>query len=88
MSGLLVDVVDVVIAIVLIAGFFAWLYVAAGSGRAGEPTPPPRLTHSLPAQRISRPVHHWPHLERRRRLLRAGLSFDPQKSRSLGAKGE
>jgi hypothetical protein len=88
MSELLVDVVYVVIAIVLIAGFVAWLYVAAGSERAGVPTPPPRPTHSRRAQRISRPVHHWPHLERRRRLRRAGLTFDPQKSRSLGAKGE
>ena len=36
MSEFLVDVVYVVITIVLIAGFVAWLYVAAGSGRAAS----------------------------------------------------
>jgi hypothetical protein len=49
MSDLLVYVV---IAVVAIAGAAAWLYFPK---REGEPTPPPRLTRSLPAQRKSRP---------------------------------
>lgn len=66
--------VYVLIAVVAIAGAGAWLYFPKPKSRArdrqGSPTLPRGLTRSLPAQRKSRPVHHRPHIERRRRLRR------------------
>lgn len=73
--------VYVLIAVVAIAGAAAWLYfpkpepqVRAGRG---SPTLPPGFTRSLPAQRKSRPVHRWPHLEPRRRLRRRHSNGPP-----------
>jgi hypothetical protein len=69
MSDLLVYVI---VAVVAIAGAAAWLCFPKREPQArdgaGEPTPPPQPTRSLPAQRESRPVHHWLHIERGQRL--------------------